>query len=366
MNSIISRYIFKEFIPPFFLNVLFLLFIFLLTRILDIMNMIVNYKVGIYPIFRMIVYLMPYFCIYVIPMSVMMSVLLTFLRMSSDNEIIALKASGASIYDLMPPVLIFSIFGCIITLVLTIYGTPWGRISSKQLMFEMASSTANITLKEKTFIDSFKDVMLYINEIDIKNKTLTDIFIEDQRSKNAVITVIAPKGKLYSDPTSQNLYIMLYNGMMNQVDLKNRSVNSIRFESYELNLDVGKAISDVRMGPKTHKDMYLSELIEYIYKIPVKNKEYYNALMEFHKKFSIPFASIFMSILAVPLGVQSKYSGRSVGFSLGMASFLLYYLLLSVGQVFGETGRYPPAIGMWVPNIVMGGIGIYLLVKSSK
>jgi lipopolysaccharide export system permease protein len=51
---------------------------------------------------------------------------------------------------------------------------------------------------------------------------------------------------------------------------------------------------------------------------------------------------------------------------LGLTFFLFYYLVLSAGLVFGETGAYPPLIGMWMPNIVMGGLGLYLLVKAAR
>ena len=37
-----------------------------------------------------------------------------------------------------------------------------------------------------------------------------------------------------------------------------------------------------------------------------------------------------------------------------------------VGWSFGETGVYPPAVGMWLPNLVLGGIGLLLLVKTAR
>jgi len=51
---------------------------------------------------------------------------------------------------------------------------------------------------------------------------------------------------------------------------------------------------------------------------------------------------------------------------LGLVLFLLYYLMLSAGWVFGETGVYPPMIGMWLPNVVMGGLGLFLLDRTAK
>ena len=94
-------------IPPFVINLLFFNFIFLLTKILDITNMIVNYRISLFDVLLLLIYSMPHFLEFVIPMSVMMTILLTFFRMSSDNEIVALKAGGMSIYKLLPPVLLF-------------------------------------------------------------------------------------------------------------------------------------------------------------------------------------------------------------------------------------------------------------------
>ena len=51
---------------------------------------------------------------------------------------------------------------------------------------------------------------------------------------------------------------------------------------------------------------------------------------------------------------------------LGLFFFLIYYLLLSAGLVFGEAGVCPPIVGMWGPNLVIGAVGLYLLVMSAK
>jgi len=115
LNTIINRYIFKELITPFVINLFFLTFIFLMTKILDITNLIVNYKVSLWAIVLMLMYSMPFFMGFVIPMSVMMAVLLTFLRLSSDNEIMALKAGGCHIYRLLPPVFLFAFIGWALT-----------------------------------------------------------------------------------------------------------------------------------------------------------------------------------------------------------------------------------------------------------
>ena len=98
ITSLINRYIFKEFVSPFTVNVLFFTFIFLMAELIQITNWIVNYDISLSIILRMILYQTPYFLIFVIPLSIMITVLLTFLRLSSENEILALKSGGISLY----------------------------------------------------------------------------------------------------------------------------------------------------------------------------------------------------------------------------------------------------------------------------
>ncbi|MCF8066990.1 MAG: LPS export ABC transporter permease LptF [Desulfobacterales bacterium] len=365
-NSIINRYIFREMIPPFVLNVIFFTFIFLLSKILEITNMIVNYKVGFFVIFQMILFFMPYFLVFVIPMSVMMSVLLTFLRLSNDNEIMALKAGGASLYNLLPPVLMFCFIGTVLTAVMSVYGLPWSKTSLRTVAVKAAASNVDIGIKARTFNDSFKGVMIYVNEIDIKSKVLKDIFIEDHREKSRAITVIAPKGRMFSDKETGLFHLRLEHGSINQVDPESRTVNAIDFETYDLNLDLQKRLNQASHEPIDESEMSLPQLRQMIQKSKIKDDRYYSALLEWHKKFSIPFACFALGILALPLGTKSKTRRQSFGIMIGIALFLLYYLLLSTGLVFGEAGVYPPIIGMWVPNIVMGTIGIYMLIRAAK
>jgi lipopolysaccharide export system permease protein len=86
----------------------------------------------------------------------------------------------------------------------------------------------------------------------------------------------------------------------------------------------------------------------------------------FTRKFSMPVACLVLGFLALPLGLQAKGTKRSFGLGLGLLFFLLFYLLLSAGKVYGEVGILPPAIGMWAPNIFMAGLGIYLFKNAGE
>ena len=351
---------------PFVINLVFFTFVFLMTKILDITNLIVNYKMSLVSVLLLLFYSLPFFLSFVIPMSVMMAVLLTFIRLSNDKEIVALKAGGVSVYGLIPAVLVFCAMGMVLSCFITIYGIPWGTVSMKELTYQIAASHVDAGLKERTFNDSFKDVMLYINKIDLKNKILRDVFIEDKRSQNIISTVMAPKGRMFAEPDKLIFHLKLYQGTINQVNLENKSAQSINFDSYDVNLDLKQSLMVSKGGPKDEEEMSFGELREYLKAYPQKNEQYYMVLMELHKKFSIPFACFALGILAVPLGIQTESTKQSTGLGLGMVFLLIYYILLSAGFVFGEAGVYPPIIGMWVPNIALGGLGLFFLVRSAN
>jgi lipopolysaccharide export system permease protein len=352
--------------PPFFINMAFFSFIFLMKQILDITDMIVNHKVGVGPVGLMLVYTMPYFLQYIIPMSVMMAVLMAFLRMSSDNEIMALKAGGVSLYRLLTPVLTFSLLGTLIAGYMTLIGVPSGAERFKSLLIKVATSNLNVSLKERTFNDSFKNIMLYVNRIDPRSGQLHNVLIEDSRTKGVNNTVVARSGTLFGEPEKMIYHLRLFDGTINQMDMQNRSSNTVKFDTYDIRLNLKDILATRTPMSKRPDEMTLTDLRSYLQKIKGKDAEYYSALLKYYKKFSIPVACLAMGLLAMPLGIQNRRSKKAFGIGLGLVFFLLYYMLLSLGTAFGENGSYPPVIGMWMPNLILGGFGIFLLVQSAR
>lgn len=366
LMSITNRYILKEMLPPFCINVLVFSFLFIMTRMVEITNWVVNYNLNLWSVLELIGYMMPWFLMFICPMSVMMATLLTFLRMSSDNEIVALKSCGLSIYGLLPPVLLAGAAGCLLTGWITLYAVPLAKTGLEDMAIKVASSNIDIGLKERTFNDAFKNVMLYVNRIDLKDRKLIDVFIEDKRRQDVISTVVAPEGRLYSEPEKLMYHLVLFNGTIHQTNRKDHSANSISFNTYQLSLGLEKELSDGKKRYKRRQEMSTTELRQYIADRPEKDEDYYDAQIILHRRFAIPVACLALSLVAFPLGIQTKTAKRSYGLILCLFFFLLYYLMLTAGYAFGENGAYPPVIGMWLPNVVMGGLGLYFLFQTGR
>jgi lipopolysaccharide export system permease protein len=206
--------------------------------------------------------------------------------------------------------------------------------------------------------------VIYVNEIDSKNKILLDVFIEDNRQPDRVNTVIAPRGKIFNDSQRAVSHLRLFNGSIHQTNLKDKAAHSIQFERYDISLPTNISPSKIDRKPKRPKEMNTGNLKRFVNSSNTDDDRYFRAQLELHRRFAIPFGCFALGLLAVPLGVQSKSAKRSFGLFLGLLFYLFYYLLMSVGKIYGETGAYPPAIGMWLPNFVMGGLGLYFLIRT--
>jgi lipopolysaccharide export system permease protein len=337
-----------------------------MAELIQITNWIVNYDINLFTILRMIIYQTPYFLIFVIPLSIMITILLTFLRLSSENEIMAMKSGGVSIYGLLAPVGAFCLIGFVLTLFMTVYGQAWGRSALRALTLQVVSESIDIGLKERTFDDSFDGVTIYVNEINLRNKNLVDVFIEDNRQPDRVNTVIAPRGMIFSDPDNATAHLRLFNGSIHQTNLNEKTAHAIQFDTYEISLDTKRSVARKKEKPKRPKEMSFDDLRHFVQTVDRKNGRYYSMLLELHRRLALPFGCFALGIIAVPLGVQSRSAKRSFGLVLGLFFFLCYYLLMSMGKVYGETGAYPPQIGMWLPNIIIGGLGVHFLIRTAN
>jgi lipopolysaccharide export system permease protein len=356
---IISRYILKEILTPFGVTLLAFTIIFLLGNLMQLIEMIVQKGVGLWDIVRLLGYTLPFLFVYIIPMAFFISVLLGFLRLSADNEITALKASGLGFFQFLPPVFILSLSAFLATAFSAIIAQPWSEYSLKNLIFNLAVVQAKVTLKERVFNDDFKDLVFYIQKVDTDGE-MNDVFIYDQRQKDLPQTILAKRGWLVPDAGRRSLLLRLEQGTIYNVSLGSKSAQNIDFKTYNLVLPLHQMLSAQEKREKTETELFLPELKEKIRQTPPGEKKYYIYQIEYYKKFSLPFACLVFGMIAFPLGLQSRLAGRAWAIVLGGTVFFIYYLVLSLAFSLGENGDLPPRIGLWLPNIIVGSIGGYL------
>ncbi len=367
MPKIIDKYILREIFFPFFMTLFVLTFVLLMGKILQLMDLVINKGVNFVDILKLILYLLPSFLLITIPISLLISILIGLGRLSADNEITIFKSSGISIYRLLLPIGMISLFAFIITAVMGFHFVHSGNFATRNLLFNIAKQKASIGIKEKVFNDDFKGIVLYAEKIPVHGNFMEDVFISDSRIGKEPTTIIAQKAYLVSNPESMTVTLRLKKGSTHNVDPNFKTYKKMEFSSYDINLDLSTPVAKGNQGfTKKSKEMKVRELLAKIRSCDRENAEIREFIIELNKKFTVPLTCIVFGILGIPLGIGQARSGKSRGFTIGLFVVMVYYVLQLSGEGLGETGKLHPVIGTWAPNIILGAVGIYMLIMAAK
>jgi lipopolysaccharide export system permease protein len=369
MPKIIDLYIFKEILVPTGIGMGIFTFIFLVSKLFRITEMVVDKGIPVGYAIQLFLCLIPSFLVFVAPMSLLLGILTALARLSADNEIIALKTSGVGLYRLSPPVIFLSVIIFLFTSFLVFYAVPWGSKNFRESLFRLAGTTGKLDVKEGVFNFPFDNLVIYVNKVSPGEKLLEGIMIDDERDPQINNTIIASKGYFMPDPKAQKLVMHLFDGSIHYQEAKEKTYRTINFNTYQFTIFLKDEIEKERKRARVNmleKEMSINDLRNKINDKKSRGENILPQLVELHFKFAIPFGALIFGLVGLPLGVQRTQSGRSWGFVLCAVVFLLYYVLYCLGKDFGSSGIIPPPLAAWVPNIIFGAVGIYLLVKTAR
>jgi lipopolysaccharide export system permease protein len=367
MFKIIDRYIFKEIALPFSLILFVLTFVLLMGKIIQLMDLMVNKGVSFIDISKLFLLLTPSFLILTIPISLLISILIGLGRLSGDNEMTILKASGMSLYKLAGPVAFASLIAFIITAVTSLFLVPQSKYATKNLLFDVAKKKASVGIKEKVFNDDFKGILLYAENIPVHGDYMEGVMISDTRMSKEPSTILAAKAFLVSDPSLMTVTLRLENGSTHVVDKALKNYRKMNFSSYDLNLDIESSIAEARkVNAKDSTEMTVWELSRKLKTAGLKDAVFREMAIEYYKTITTPLSCIVFGILGIPLSIRTHRAVRSRGFTVGLIIVFIYYILRLGGEALVETGRISPIIGTWSPNIIFCIAGLYLLIRAAN
>ena len=366
MNKIINRYIFREIAIPFIIILFVLTFVLLMGKILQIMDLMVNKGIRVLDIGHLIVLIMPNFMLFTIPIALLVSILIAMGRLSADNEITVLKASGVSLLQLSYPVAVASLMAFACAMVIGYFLVPQSNFASKRLLFKLASQNAGIGIKEKVFNADFKGLLLYADTVPADGESMENVIISDSRVLGEQNTILAKKAFLVADPKLMILKLRLEDGSIHTVGKDLKNYRKVDFKSYDINLDLSSTFASFTDESKSSTEMTLSELLERMKKPALADAVVRELAIEVHKKFSIPLSCLFFALLAIPLGITHHRAVKSRGFAVGLIIVAAYYLLRIGGEALVENGRMDPALGVWAPNVLFALLGVFLFYLAHR
>ena len=359
-------YIIKELWPNFLASLLVFVFVMVAAQMLSITELIVTSGVKVTQVAGMIFFLLPDILSFALPAVTLMAVVVAFLRLSADSEIIALKSSGVSIYQMLPPVVIFSFMVFLIALSITVFAAPWGNRSFKDLLFTIAKSRADLGIKERVFSEPFENVVIYVNSFSKQDGVLRDIFVVDRRDNSVANTIIAEEGQILVNPDERIITLYFKKGIIFQVEENFESARTINFNTYGLNIGLKDIMAGLESRQKAPHELEVTELFEELKTVPQGDTRRNRVMRELVEKVSIPLSIIFMGMIGVPLGAQIRMRGRTAGISISLVVFSAYYLFLTAIRSICSSGMISPAFGVWLPDIFLILACIVLLRRASR
>ena len=397
-TSILNRYIFKESFGFFLICLVAFTGILLTVRILKFANLIINKGVEASQIGMVFISLLPTFLEIAIPMAMLLGVMLAFARLSGDSELIVIRASGVGLQKLIKAVAIFGLIGTIVSLYVSVSLRPWGFQTLSQTLFEIARSKSTSGLSEGVF-NELGMLTLYTDSIDYSTGDLKKVLIDDKRNKDSRSVITAKTGVILSNPENRTITIYLKNGQIHESLDAKYSITSFDSNSLVMNSE-DLYNPDAKQGERRSRELYMHEIREHLShieeQIKLKNssrpfteetakkedkklaslttKELESKatglMIERGRRYSMPFASLALALLAMPLGVQpprtQKTWGAGLSLTMGLVVFVIYYGFLSIGIALAESGTLPIFVALWLPNIIVFLTAAYALKKMSS
>jgi len=392
--KILTRYILKEMIGPTLLGFAFYTSIILMKQLFDLAGTIIRQSLSIGTVGKLLFLSLPHITVLTVPMSLLFGILIAVGRLSSDSEIIAMRALGISTRTIYRPVFFFSFLVFLLNLYLMNFVLPKGNRQLKSLQAEIFTSMSEQQVRPRVFFDRYADVVIYVNDVDPRTGTWKGVFLADTRPDERAMTTqssstsserpttqttstLGRTGQKISVAESGNLTVI---GPNKQVWLNMKSAETHVWDPrkpdhYDFNNNATQRVllgdrqtMDTSRYAVSFREMNLKELMYQVRLLrqTTDRVDYNLAWVEIHKKFSIPFACIAFGVLGLPLGITNRRGGKSSGFSLSIAIIVFYWVTINNGEALAAGGRITPAVGMWLANVLLLGLGIYLLGRANR
>jgi len=344
---LLYSYLATEMLAPFFASFIIMNCIFFLVRLIPFLDVVLELDISFPDFIRSLSYLFPNMMIYSIPMATMMGVIIGFTRLSNDAEILAFKACGISLYNVLPPVIIVSLLISMIAAYISINLIPAGEVAMKQLFYQLTKEKIDRGIKEKEFTAALGDLVVYVENIDEQTNQWRDVWVSDMRGQSTPSITMAQTGGMSADIEAMAVTIDLFNGSLHRTGEEQSQI--VIFDRYTVNIPLTlPATKNTVVGIKA---MDMKELRQAASSHSSDSETGRNYLIEFHKRLVLPVGCLIMSLMALPLGLQSGPGKRAIGIPLGLGFFIFYYVIYTIGKTLAEDSFLPVGLSMWTPNL---------------
>ncbi|MBI4721474.1 MAG: LptF/LptG family permease [Candidatus Stahlbacteria bacterium] len=329
----LHRYIVREHIGPFILGLFTFTFILLMNQIFLLVWDIIGKGISPGIVFFLLLLYLPSIIALTIPMAVMVSSCMAFGRLAQDMEITAIRAAGINplLLNIMPIVLVG-----LLTYGMVLFNNhllPEANHKLKNIMLDIAQKKPCLRIRPLVTMEDMQGYDLQVGAVDYKKAEIYKVKLFDKMTGREIF---ARSGLFYSDSTK--ITLLLKDGELHE-PLTDGRYRKMGFDEQYIYIPIdAQTIQRDReyRGDRELSAQGLKQKIQSVIKENgdnrYKKRKINSLLVEYHKKYSIPFACLVFVILGCPLAIRVKRGGIGAGFGLTLLFFIFYYVCLIGGN----------------------------------
>jgi lipopolysaccharide export system permease protein len=373
--SILDRYIITELIPPFLFGVgLFTSVALTVGTVFDLVRKVADSGLDVGIAMQVFLLKMPEFMVLAFPMSMILTTLMVYGRMSSDSEMIALRSCGISLYRLVVPTVIFSLFITGLTFAFNELIVPAANYQAS-ITLEKALQEDRLPIREDhIFYPEYQKVevegsddkvtilarLFYAEQFD--GKQMKGITILD-RSQIDLTQIISSESAIWN---AQDNMWDFFDGTIYVVDPEGSYRNIVRFDHKAL--PISRTPLDLATNKRGYDEMNIAQAKEYLKLMEMSGneKKIIKTQVRIQQKYALPFVCVVFGILGAALGSRPQRTNRATSFGISVMVIFGYYLLAFITGAIGQKALITPFLSAWLPTFLGLGIAGFLLVRTSR
>lgn len=377
-HILVFFYILRELIPQFLSTLVIICSVVVVSQLVRLSEVLITFGLSIENILLPFIYIILPFLTFIIPISYFFAVLVTFSRLSADGEYTALLSAGHSLKKILMPVLLLGTILYGIGAVSSMHFEAWGRRELVNFFYEKTQNQLDNMVKFKlrsgVFVDNFLGYVIYAEKISKDKTNLQNVILAPGESSDITsdMLISAPKGRFNGSVENGDLKLTLLNGTVFGQSLESEESTILNFQESEIDL-LGLFEKQI-FGSEQIEDDYRSyppgRLYAFIQKIKADPKTskplYWKANFLYFWRLGTPLAVVSMALFGVFLGIQDQRRAKNRAFLLGLTSIMLSYVLIMGFRWLAENGYMVAPLAAFLPNLLLGLFGFFLLYQKNR
>ena len=374
---LLSRTILRELVVTALLGAVLFTFLIFLLRARPLFEFLVRSTGPHSTVLYLFLLVLPQSLPFTIPLGVLIATLITLSRMSTDGEIIAMRAAGVPSQRVVPPILFFGCVALCIAAASSLWLTPWAIRERYRVENQLIEGGLTSDVQPRVFEEQFPNTILYVTDVTTgltgrwKRIFLADITPPDARPAGAAERGEGPKITLASeavvvaDPALSRLQLSLRNGSTYEAGQEITDYHITAFPEGDQALDARKPAEVGAAQPTVEMDT-LPLYRQAYHAAGLSPTEKLDARIELHQRLALPLACVLMALVGIPLGITRRRAGKSSAVVMTALLAFLYYMGRISFVSMARQGTLSPEAAMWLPNLFFAVGGIFMAVRLER